>query len=124
MIRKLQPIVVPTSGTDGSAVGSGATPSPVSGWVVGVHLDYSATQASTADVTITATNPTLTVLVKANSATDAWYFPRVAASLNTDGSAITGEYLPGIPVDGYLSIAVAQADDGESVTVTFLVDVR
>lgn len=120
-MRKITPIVVPTSGSDGAATGSGVTTKPISGRVVAVHIGYSAQQANTADVTVTATNPDLVILARSDSATDGWFFPHTAAHVAADASVISGGAVAGIPVDGYITVAVADADDGESVTVTLLV---
>lgn len=116
-MRKVQ-LVVPTAGVDGSATGSATTERPYSGRVVMVNLDYSATQAATTDVTITASDPTVTILSKANSATNSLHSIKMAVHLNTTAATISNEYVEGVPLDGYINVAVAQADDAESVTVT------
>ncbi|MEM6280587.1 MAG: hypothetical protein AAF787_00220 [Chloroflexota bacterium] len=121
-MEKITPIAITTEGSDGSATGTGSSSYPVSGRVVGVHLDYSASQAATTDVTITAIDPDLPVLVVANNTTDGWYFPVTTANLNTDGSEVSGEVVRGVPVDGYLAVSVAGGNDGETVTVTILVE--
>lgn len=120
-MRRIETLSITTSGTDGSATGSATTPKPITGRVVAVHLDYSAGQPATTDVTITAMSPAVTVLAKANSVTDGWYYPHTAAHLAADGSVISGGAVVGVPVDGYISVAVAGADNGETVGVTLMV---
>ena len=120
-MRKITLDTITTAGSDGSATGSGTTGKPITGRIVAVHLDYSAGQAATTDVTITATSPDATVLVRSNSATDGWFYPHTPANLASDASAISGGVVMGVPVDGYVSVAIDDADDGETVTVTLMV---
>lgn len=123
-MRKIAIDTITTSGSDGSATGSGSTPYPVNGRVVAVHIDYSAGQPGTTDVTVTTGAPQDTVLSLANNATDGWRYPHTAAHLASDGSAISGGVVAGVPVVGYVNVAVAGADNGETVTVTLMVDDR
>lgn len=99
-------------GADGSASGNTTADEMVRGRVVAVYLDYAATLTTTADITLApAGTPTENVLAKANSATDAWYYPRRAVH-SSAGAAI--EYANGYPiyepfwVDDYLKLSVAQ----------------
>ena len=77
--------------------------------------------AATADVTITTPHaPVRTLLVKSNSATDAWFYPLALAQGATDGADLTAIYQEQ-PIDGYVKVAVAQSDAG-SVDVYLLVE--
>lgn len=112
-------VTVTTTGSDGSATGTGAT-GHVRGNILAIHLDYSAGQAATTDVTIaTTTAPVRTVLVRTSSATDGWFYPRVQVQ-DTAAANIAGEYTP-IPVDDSLTVTIAEADNAETVIVTVLV---
>jgi hypothetical protein len=108
-------ITVATTGADGSATGSGAFKA-FAGFLLDVYLAYT-TEPATTDVTIAHTQPTLgNILVVTSSATDALYPVRVQAK-DAAGAAITGVY-DYLPVDGILTMAVAQGDDPGSVTAT------
>lgn len=111
-------IRVTVAGTAGSATGTTTYEQPINGCLVSVHIDYTS-QPSTADVTITSTNPTQTLLTKSNANTDAWFSPRVQAC-DTSGAAITGWYEEMV-ICGYVNVAVAQGDAG-TVDVTLLVE--
>lgn len=116
-------IIVTCAGLAGAASGSGVT-GLLNGKIKAVHLNYSATGAVTTDVTIaTTTTPTQTILVRADSATDGWFYPRVAIH-NTAAVAITynGTHAVRdcIPVADTITVTVAENDPGETVTVTIL----
>jgi hypothetical protein len=125
MIRRITLPAIVCAGTAGSAVGSGTTPEPVNGFIIAVYLDYSASCASTTDVTVvTVSAPAITILSKADNKTDGWFNPRVQINLNTDGSAISAQYGQ-MAIDDYIKVSVAQNDAGETVTPTLIVwDVR
>ena len=102
-------ITVTTTGSDGAASGTGYSSGPHSGEVVAVKVDWAATAPGTSDITITSEKaPTITYVSKSDSATDAWFYPRVQATDN-GGSAISGEYLA-YPVNDRLKVAVAQCN--------------
>lgn len=118
---KFEQIIVTLTGASGSA----ASARPISGKIVGVHLDYTDIAAGTCDVTI-ATNgntiPATTVLSRADSVTDGWFYPQVALH-STAAAAITYDgtrpiYGP-LYVCDYVTVSVAQADAG-TVTATIL----
>ncbi len=101
----IETISITTTGSAGSAVGSGTTV-PINGFLLDVYLNYHASCPATADVTISDAifgN----IVVKSNSATDAWLAPRKATC--DAAAADTGSY-DLIPINGSLTIAVAQAD--------------
>src|SRR6185436_15560740 len=102
-----------TTGSDGSATGSGALPS-FSGFLLDFFFDHSAGQAATTDVTIA--HPVFgNVLVASNSATDT-YYPVLVNAKDATGTAISGVYV-NLPVDDALTVSIAQADNNETTTV-------
>lgn len=113
-------IKVSTTGSSGSASGSGHAAMPI-GELVAVHLNFDATNApSTMDTTLTAPgNPaSLTILTLTDVNTDGWYFPKVQDHNNV-GAAVTGSYSKPLIHNG-LDIAVAQADAGTDTVVATL----
>ena len=117
MIRKVQ-VTATCDGVDGSATATAYT-SAISGKVLAVHLDYSASQAAGCDVTIsTRSTPSVTIHTETDSATDVWRYPRVQVHdtaetvLTYDGSEPISEP---IPVDDEIKVAVAQGNDDETV---------
>ncbi len=100
-----QRIAVTTTGSAGSAAGS-AMSIPIKGFLLDVYLDYHASAPITTDVTISE-EVFGNVLVRSNSATDGWLAPRKQTC--DPAAADTGSY-DYIPLDGPLTIAVAQAD--------------
>lgn len=105
---------------NGQTTGSGESGGPVSGWLMAIHIDYSNIAAATCDVTIaTKAAPIETLFVRSDSVTDGWFYPRYQCHDST-GAAIAGVYGPAL-LDDYITVAVAQADEG-SVVVTLKVD--
>lgn len=116
MIRK-HVVTVTASGSAGSASGSAKTNGGISGRVLAVHFDFSASPASTIDTVLaTGNTPTNTILTLSNVTADGWYYPRAQMQGNT-GTALTGIYEP-VPVADSLSVSLAQANNGDSVTAT------
>lgn len=111
-------ISVTTTGSAGAATGSGSSTRPVNGRLLAVYIDYTS-QPATADVTITSTDPTQTLLTRSNSGTDGWFYPRVLLQ-DTAAANLTAVY-DAPPIDAYVSVSVAQGDAG-SVDVTLLVE--
>jgi hypothetical protein len=107
-----------SSGTDGSSVMSATSKDFVRGHIWAVHLDWADSVTTTSDITLTGADPTLTILVKADSATDAWFYPSVAQNKNTDASALTT--YDRVPINSLITAAVAQSS---LVTTTNLVTV-
>jgi hypothetical protein len=98
-------IAITTTGSAGSAVGSGTT-IPINGFLLDVYIDYHASCPNTADVTIT--DPVFgTVVANSNSSTDAWLAPRKATC---DPTAAASRMYDLIPLNSALTISVAQAD--------------
>ncbi len=100
-----QKVAITTTGGAGAATGSG-TSIPIQGFLLDVYLDYHASAPATTDVTISQ-EIFGNILVKSNNATDAWLMPRKQSVDPAGGD--TGSYEL-IPVNGALTISVAQAD--------------
>ena len=103
-------IPVSTSGSSGSATGTGSF--AVAGELVDVYLDYHASApGSTTDVTIAAPgNPaSRDLLVITDNATDGWFTPG-AQMRNAAGAAVTGAYTSPVIHGGVLTVDVAQSD--------------
>jgi hypothetical protein len=98
-------IAITTAGSAGSASGSGTTV-PINGFLLDVYLDYHASCPATADVTISdAVFGNL--VVKSNNVTDVRLAPREPTC--DAAAADTGLY-DLIPLNGPLTVSVAQAD--------------
>lgn len=119
MIRSYRTTIT-TTGSAGTSTGTATTPAPLCGRILAINLDYSASQANTTDVTVTSATPAITILTRSNSATDGTFYPRVLLH-DTSAAALTAVY-DTIPVDGYITVAAAQGNNGETVAVTILYD--
>lgn len=82
-------VTVTTSGATGSATGSNTTSAVIAGQIMRIDVDYGSLTTTT-DITITQTNERVSnpVVVKADSATDATYYP-VITGTNNGGTAMT-----------------------------------
>jgi hypothetical protein len=109
-------VAITTTGSAGSATGSGDTPS-LSGWFLDVYFNYHASCPATADVTVAYkahydpdgdSIPSFgNLIVVSNNATDGLYAPRQ----DTHDEAATGlGNVDLYPLNGPLTISVAQAD--------------
>ena len=122
MIDRVQWSSGEASGSAGSATATGCSPH-VAGEVLAVYIDYVDSPPNTTDVTISdEADPASEAIVSlANAATDIKLYPRRVTEKN-DGTDIlytTGEevYEPYV-VHGRLEATIAQANSGDSVTVT------
>lgn len=116
MIRTYK-ITATVTGSNGAATGSGRSTRPVNGMLAAVYLDYTS-QPNTCDVTVAMEGPTQTLLAKTNANTDAWFYPRVLLD-DTAGADLT--VYEEMPIDGYVTIDVAQGNAG-SMDVYLLVE--
>lgn len=121
MIRHSSVSVTATGGA-GTSSGSGVT-NLIIGKILAIHLDYSA-GAATTDVTIATTAiPVQNILVRTDSVTDGWFYPRVAlhdtaaAAITYDGTRPVHDY---VEVTDYITASVAQANNAQTLTVTIL----
>lgn len=120
MAVKIVRITVTASGSAGSATGSGTTES-INGRICAIHLDHS-TGAATTDTTIKENSvPNQTILAKADSVTDAWFYPRAKVQDVAGVAAAAGDNLwDYFRVSGPINVALAQADDAQTVTATIV----
>ena len=100
-----QSIAITTTGSAGSATGSGAS-IPIMGFLLDVYIDYHASAPATTDVSLSI--PTFgNVLVRSNSATDGWFAPRKQVC---DPAAADAGLYDLIPINSAITVSVAQAD--------------
>lgn len=117
------------AGGAGTATASSTTSVAVSGILHGLYIRYNDSPPATTDVTIaTAADsagdpPSLTILTVTDAATSGWFFPHLHGH-DTDASVPA----PGAdairvkpPVYDNLKITIAQANNGDSIDVWFLV---
>jgi hypothetical protein len=107
-------------GGNGVATATGTSSIPVDGLLYAIQVVYNdSPPAGTTDVTVktNGTNPpSITLLVKADSATDAMYFPRLDTYKASDGSALsTNDAL--IPIADFVQVIIAQANAADNVDV-------
>lgn len=104
--------------------GTGATTadntSPqITGELLGVYIDYTASITATTDLTITYSSPLGgQILAKVNNVTDGFFAPRSGA-VDSSGSAITNSHVP-FPVNGKLTVTVGQTTPGTTGTLWFM----
>lgn len=106
------------AGTSTANVDSGKI---IRGFLVGAYVQYNdSPPAATTDVTIktkgiTNVLPSYNLLVITNLATSGFYPSQMAGVKSTDGTA-SGQYVYPY-VEDIVNIAIAQANDGDSITV-------
>mgnify|MGYP000287580926 CR=1 FL=1 len=102
----------------GSALGTAYTREALIGRLHAVHFDYSGT-ATTTDVALQFVNYPGTIISRANSVTDGWFYPSVALS---DGTAVARTAYGPVPVADQLALVIAQGSAGDTVTATMVVE--
>lgn len=119
---------LPTATADGSAGAATAlveSNEPINGEIVALYIAQAGSPAATTDITIAIKTPALNVLVLSNVTTSGWYFPRhqvhgsTGTALTLDGTRINADR---VPVDGYMTAAIAQGDDNQTLDVTIFVE--
>ena len=102
-------ITVTTTGSNGSATGTGYSTRAVNGEVRALRVDWGATAPASSDIDVVVESddnrPEVVLFSKDDSATDAWVYPKVQ-STGTDGNAISGEYQHPL-ANGRLKVSVA-----------------
>lgn len=106
-------VTVNTSGSDGSATGSGLAVTG-KGRLIAAYLDFHASAPATTDVTLTAEGDPdgpgdATLLTASNSATDAWKYP-TAAAVDSAGASVAGLGVPPVVHGGAVGVSVAQCN--------------
>lgn len=124
MSIELHTLKITTSGSAGSASGSGVLSLPLCE-LVAIYLDYHASAPATTDVTVKSVgNPaTVTLLTRTSSVADGWFYPSVNLHDNA-AAAVTGAYAAPVIHGGSLLVEIAQADAlTDCLTATVLVRV-
>ncbi len=128
MPAKISTLTIASGAADssGDAV---ATKGPAKGKILAIVLDYDASSAAGTDVTITAKIGTFsqTVLNISNANTDAVFYPRIGVE-DTTGTALVytanNDVVPTeFPVDGIVTITVADQTEGKGVTAYITMEV-
>jgi hypothetical protein len=126
MLQVVGPVSTPAS--TGGAGASAATvySGRISGRIVGIFVQYNdSPPAATTDVGIrtagiTGVLPSFNVLTITNGATDGYFTPRKQA-VDSTGAAIAGVYDLYVANDR-MKIDLAGANDGDSVTIWFMIE--
>jgi hypothetical protein len=110
MAHREYSVAVTTTGSAGSATGSGTISFLKGGHIEYVYLDFHASSPATTDTTIAyaATPPGGNILVVTNSATDALFWPR-AKPVDNANAAITNAFVH-FPASGNVTVSLAQCD--------------
>lgn len=118
-------LAITTTGSAGSAAGTGTITVDPPGYLEWVRYDFHASAPATTDVTgtmaSTASPPSTVVFTSTNSTTDTTQYPRAGVVLPA-GTAVTDGSTP-ILLAGAISVAVAQCD-ALTGAVTVYVGVR
>lgn len=113
-----------SSGGAGVSTANKDTPVPLIGELLGVFIQYNDTPpAGTTDVILKTkgSDPfpaTVTFLTRSNSATNGWFRPMMQGC-DSSAAPIAGAYEPILLAD-YVNVKIDQANDGDSVSVWFL----
>ena len=122
MIDRIQWTTGPAVGSAGSATATGHSPH-VSGRVLAVHVAYVDSPPATTDFTLSDENDPASesIVTLANANTAAKLYPRRLVETN-DGTDITYDGTRNVhepyPVHGRLKATIAQANAGDSITIT------
>lgn len=128
MIDRIQFTTGAAVGANGAATVTGYSPH-VGGKVLAVHVAYiDSPPAATTDFTLSDEGDPASenIAVKANSATDGKFYPRRKVQANAGGDVTydgTNEIYEPYVVYGRLEATIAQANAGDSVTVTVWLEV-
>lgn len=95
----------------------------ISGEIVAIGTLFGSVNA---DIVISTKGETLIpsqpILTKTGNTGTAWFYVKPATNKVSDGSAVTTWFSEGVPVDSEITIALTNADAGDSVSVVFMVD--
>ena len=115
-----------STGGAGTSTANASSTVILIGRVQAIYVKYNGSPpAGTTDITVKTVGtspapPTYNLVAKANSATAAWYYPRVLVQ-DTVGADIAGEYTP-LMIHDFVNVAIAQANDADSIDVWILLD--
>ena len=121
-VRWTQVSATGATGGAGTATANATTSMPINGYIRAVYLAYlDSPPGATTDVTIEGIQaPKVSVLTVTNAATDGWFYP-MAQAKNQSGTDISGMGAP-IAISDYVKVTIAQANDGDGVTMTLYWD--
>ena len=107
---EIHKIAVTTTGSNGSATGTGYSTRAVNGEVRALKVDWGATApGATSDIDVVVESddnrPEVALYSKDDSATDAWVYPKVQ-STGVDGVAVAAQYQHPL-ANGRLKVSVA-----------------
>lgn len=125
MIRSTK-VTVTTTGSAGSASGTGYSPHPINGAMRAVRVDWHASAPATSDIDVVGESdddhPEVTLYDKDDANSDVWAYPKVQ-STDVAGSAIANEYQHPVVAGQRVKVSVAQCDALDpAVTVTVFYD--
>lgn len=113
-------VKVTTTGSAGSATGTGYSQDITNGFVIGAYIDYHASAPSSTDVLLKTTDPEVTMVTYSNSATDA-YISTMKNIVDSAGAAVSGVYSY-YPISGRLMVSLTGCNAlTDAVVVTFFV---
>lgn len=110
------------AGSAGSATANATSTIPICGRVVGISVAYNDSPPSTTDVTVATAGinaPALTLLTLTNANTN-YVRPLVHQSYGLSGAGVSGVYVGPVIAD-FVTVTIAQADAGDSVSVYLFV---
>lgn len=112
------------TGGAGAAGSNADSTVPLKGYVMGVYVRYNdSPPAGTTDVVVKTkgTNaPSETFLTLTNGATNGWRYPRLLMD-DIAGADLTGVY-ESLLIDDFINVAIAQANDNDSIDVWLMID--
>ena len=124
MIRRETITVSGLTGGAGVSTANTTSANILNGIVRAIYLEYTGSPpAGTTDVTIAGANndPANAILTLTDAATDGWFYP-MGAAVNNANAAITNQGAA-VPVDDYVKVTIAQANDADGVIATILYEV-
>ena len=101
-----------------AAIGTAYTREAVNGLLHAVHFDYSGT-ATTTDAALQFVTKAGTILSRANSVTDGWFYPTIVFN---DGTAGARSAFGPVPVADQLAVVISQGSAGDTLTATMIVE--
>ena len=123
MIRRETITVSGSTGGAGVSTANATSINILNGLIRAIYLEHTGTPPSTTDVTIAGAtkDPASAIMTITDTPVDGWLYP-MGAAVNNVEAAITNQGAP-IPVDDYVKVTIAQANDADGVIVTILYEV-
>jgi len=114
-----------TTGGAGASTNNADTSARLKGRMVGIYVKYNDAPPATTDVIIKTKGtaaPSITFLTLTDKNTSGWFFPRTVPHDLVGVALAALTIAEPIPFDDFVNISIAQANDGDSVDVWFLVE--